>query len=61
MHGKYCNQSLGLIKYVMMYGGVEAELHVRSQSYVTTEGQSDSLSWCQAPIWDPRPIYLLSL
>jgi hypothetical protein len=29
MQGKYCNQSLGLIKYnVMMYGGVEAELHV---------------------------------
>jgi hypothetical protein len=25
-------------------------LKVKSQSYVTTEGQSASLSWCQAPI-----------
>jgi hypothetical protein len=23
----------------------------QSQSYVTTDGQSASLSWCQAPIW----------
>jgi hypothetical protein len=27
----------------------------QSQSYVTTDGQSASLSWCQAPIWDLRP------
>jgi hypothetical protein len=27
----------------------------RSQSYLTTRGQSASLSWCQAPIWGPRP------
>jgi hypothetical protein len=26
-----------------------------SQSYVTTDGQSASLSWCQAPIWGLRP------
>jgi hypothetical protein len=27
-----------------------------------TDGQSASLCWCQAPIWDPRPIFsLLSL
>jgi hypothetical protein len=25
------------------------------QSYVTTNGHSASLSWCQAPIWGPRP------
>jgi hypothetical protein len=25
-----------------------------SQSYVTTDGQSTSLSWCQAPIWGLR-------
>jgi hypothetical protein len=31
----------------------------QSPSYVTTHGQSASLSWCQAPIWDPRPIFLL--
>jgi hypothetical protein len=26
-----------------------------SQIYVTTDCQSASLSWCQAPIWGPRP------
>jgi hypothetical protein len=30
-------------------------LHCESQSYVTTDGQSASLSWCQAPISDLRP------
>jgi hypothetical protein len=27
----------------------------QSRSYVTTDGQSASLSWCQAPIWGLRP------
>jgi hypothetical protein len=27
----------------------------QSQSYVTADGQSASLSWCQAPIWGLRP------
>jgi hypothetical protein len=27
----------------------------QSQSYITTDGQSVSLSWCQAPIWGLRP------
>jgi hypothetical protein len=27
----------------------------QSQDYVMTEGQSVSLSWCQAPIWGLRP------
>jgi hypothetical protein len=30
----------------------------QSQSYITADGQSDSLSWCQAPIWDLRPIFV---
>jgi hypothetical protein len=30
----------------------------QSQSYITTDGQSTSLSWCQAPIWDQRPIFI---
>jgi hypothetical protein len=30
-----------------------------SSSYITTDSQSASLSWCQAPIWGPRPISLL--
>jgi hypothetical protein len=25
-----------------------------NRSYITTDGQSASLSWCQAPIWGPR-------
>jgi hypothetical protein len=30
-------------------------LKVKSQSYVTTYGQSASLTWCPAPIWGPKP------
>jgi hypothetical protein len=34
----------------------------QSQSYITTNSQSASLPWCQAPIWDLWPIFpLLSL
>jgi hypothetical protein len=33
-----------------------------SKSYIMTDSQSASASWCQTPIWDPRPIFpLLSL
>jgi hypothetical protein len=28
------------------------------QSYITTDSQLANSSWCQAPIWDPRPIFL---
>jgi hypothetical protein len=31
----------------------------QSQNYITTDGQSASLSCCQAPISNPRPIFLL--
>jgi hypothetical protein len=31
------------------------ESSVQSQTYVTTSGQSASLSWCRAPIWGLRP------
>jgi hypothetical protein len=30
----------------------------QSQSHITTDNQSASSSSCQAPIWDPRPIFL---
>jgi hypothetical protein len=30
---------------------------VQSQSYITTDSQSASPSWCQASIWDPQPIF----
>jgi hypothetical protein len=33
--------------------------HESSQSHITTDSQSASPSWCQAPIWDPRSIFLL--
>jgi hypothetical protein len=29
-----------------------------SSSYITTDGQSASLSWCQAPLSDPRTIFI---
>jgi hypothetical protein len=31
----------------------------QSQSYITTDGQSDSLSWCQTPICGPWPEFVL--
>jgi hypothetical protein len=31
---------------------------IQSQSHITTDIQSASPSWCQAPIWDLRPIFL---
>jgi hypothetical protein len=31
----------------------------QSQSYVTTDGQSPSLSWCRASIWGPKTRFLL--
>jgi hypothetical protein len=30
----------------------------RSRSQIMTDSQSSSQSWCQGPIWDPRPILL---
>jgi hypothetical protein len=30
----------------------------QSQSHITTDNQSASPSWCQAPLWGPRPIFL---
>jgi hypothetical protein len=32
---------------------------VKVKSYIRTGGQSASLSWCQVPILDPRPVFLL--
>jgi hypothetical protein len=48
-------------------GGILTRLYTSrvqslSPSYIMTDGQSPSLSWNRAPIWDPRPIFpLLSL
>jgi hypothetical protein len=32
----------------------------QSQCYVTTDGQSASLSWCQAPVWGQRADFYYS-
>jgi hypothetical protein len=46
----------------MWYVGCLGVAWIQSQSYITTDGQSASLSWCWALIWDPRQIFpLLSL
>jgi hypothetical protein len=41
--------------------GRRAGLSLRLESYVTTDGQSSSLSWNKAPIWDLRPDFYYSL
>jgi hypothetical protein len=44
-------------------GGILTHFHTEfllyKSSYITTDGQSASLSWCQASTSDPRPIFLL--
>jgi hypothetical protein len=42
-------------------GGPVISPGTQSQSYITTDSQSASLSSCQAPIWDPQPIFPPSL
>jgi hypothetical protein len=37
---------------------LSTDLSLQSQIYVTTEGQSASLSWCHALIWDLRPDFI---
>jgi hypothetical protein len=37
------------------------ELSSQNQSYITTDNQLASPFWCQAPIWDPRPMFLLEI
>jgi hypothetical protein len=33
---------------------------VLKKSHLTADGQSTSLSWCQATVWDPWPIFIFS-
>jgi hypothetical protein len=33
----------------------QSQIQSQSYEYIMIDGQSASLSWCQAPIWDPRP------
>jgi hypothetical protein len=39
--------------------GHQYQSRSQSQNYVTADYQSASLSWCQALIWEQRPIFLL--
>lgn len=36
------------------------QLEVKSQSYVTTDGESASMAWCQAHIRDLKNFFFLS-
>jgi hypothetical protein len=62
-----CPQALGSLP-VASYdsqgygGGIRPRLHMgltEFESYVTTDGQSASLSWIKAPIWGLRSDFLL--
>jgi hypothetical protein len=43
------------------FEGICSQSQSQSQSYVTTDGQSASLSWCQAPIWRIKAIFFFCL
>jgi hypothetical protein len=47
-----CAKNVGLIPYTFW---ISASLESESESYVTTDGQSASLSWFKAPIRGLRP------
>jgi hypothetical protein len=36
----------------------QAASQSQSQSHFTTDSQSASPAWCQAPIWDQQPIFI---
>jgi hypothetical protein len=38
--------------------GAHDQIKSQSQSHIMTDNQSANPSWFQAPIWDPRPIFL---
>jgi hypothetical protein len=40
---------------------IEFESESESESYVTTDGQSASLSWYKAPIWGLRPDFFIAV
>jgi hypothetical protein len=58
--GSICIASYNTHRYG---GGILAHLNTgtrnsQCQSYLMTDGQSTSLSWYQATIWEPQPIFL---
>jgi hypothetical protein len=45
-------------KQVKLLAKANEFLSSQTQIYITIDGQSASLTWCQAPIWDRQPIFL---
>jgi hypothetical protein len=46
---------LSLLAVISNFLNPLIHVKVKFESYITTDGQSVSLSWGQAPIWGPRP------
>jgi hypothetical protein len=42
---------------VVFYPASTRETGFPKSSYIMTDNQSATLSWCQAPIWNPQPIF----
>jgi hypothetical protein len=55
-HNEFCNEAENPAVGIRHADHV-APLSKVKVSYIMTYGQSASLSLCQAPIWDPRPIF----
>jgi hypothetical protein len=51
---QYCSVLLQLLNCQFQFSLISLA-QSQSESYVMTDGQSASLSWCQAPIWGLRP------
>jgi hypothetical protein len=49
------NLTSGRYRLIRKFRSVNPLKKSQNESSVTTDGQSASLSWCQAPIWGPRP------
>jgi hypothetical protein len=47
--------SLELIVHVSTH--IAGRVSVKSQSHITTDIESTSPSWCEVPIWNPRPFF----
>jgi hypothetical protein len=56
---RLCKADHAYLTYLMLQRQLSRvncrKLESESESYVTTDGQSDSLSWNKAPIWGLRP------
>jgi hypothetical protein len=58
-HPSIFSQSLEVCRWSLRSGSLSGVWLNRVESYITTDGESASLSWNEAPIWDLRPDFLL--